>query len=250
MATDDRLLQVLRSFNEIGSCTIVELHRATGISRQAIYRVISSLTRHGYVQRIPDDLRFRLTSEVRALSDGYRDDNWIVEAGTPLLVRLQDEVRWPSSLAIPDGGKMVVRETNRYRSPFVFDRGGVGLRLPMLRSSLGLAYLAFCDRRTRQITLALLRNSPDRLDLLASNPKETDRRLRNTVQRGYGYRKGGIEVRTSSIAVPIMNWGAAVGSVCVTYATSALAPRMAAAQFLPPLRVVAGEIERSAAKMR
>ena len=137
MATDDRLLQVLRALNEIGPCSVLDLNRATGISRQAIYRVIDSLSRHGYVQRIAGDTRFRLTSEVRALSAGYRDGNWIVEAGTPVLARLQHEVRWPSSLALPDKDKMVVRETNRHRSPFVFDRGGVGLRLPMLQSSLG-----------------------------------------------------------------------------------------------------------------
>jgi IclR family mhp operon transcriptional activator len=242
VATDDRLLQVLRALNEIGPCSVLGLHRATGISRQAIYRVIDSLCRHGYVRRIADDTRFRLTSEVRALSAGYRDDNWIVEAGTPVLARLQREVRWPSSLALPDKDKMVVRETNRHRSPFVFDRGGVGMCLPMLKSSLGIAYMAFCERRTRQITLALLRRSAERWDAIARNQRETERLLRNTVQRGYSFRQGGIEERTSSIAVPIMSQNEAVGSICVTYATSALTPRLAATQFLPALRTAAAEI--------
>ena len=43
MATDDRLLRVLRALNEIAPCTILDVHRATGISRQAIYRVVASL---------------------------------------------------------------------------------------------------------------------------------------------------------------------------------------------------------------
>ena len=227
MATDDKLLQVLQSLNEIGPCTIVDLNRATGISRQAIYRIIDSLARHGYAQHIPNDSAHPTDIQsARRLSSGYRDDNWIVEAAGPVLARLQSEVRWPSSVAIPDQDKMVVCETNRYRSPFVFDRGGVGLRLPMLRSSLGIAYMAFCDRRTRRITLALLRNSADRRDAIARNQKDTERLLRNTVQRGYSFRQGGIEPRTSSIAVPIMRDGEAVGSVCVTYATSALTLRL------------------------
>ena len=246
MATDDRLLQVLQSLNEIGPCTIVDLNRATGISRQAIYRIVDSLVRHGYAQRIPNDTRIRLTSKVLTLSTGYRDDNWIVDAAGPVLARLQSEVRWPSSVAIPDRDKMVVCETNRYRSPFVFDRGGVGLRLPMLRSSLGLAYVSFCDRRTRLIALALLRNSTDRRDAIARNQKEMERLLRNTAQRGYSFRQGGIEPRTSSIAVPIMRDGEAVGSVCVTYATSALTLRVAATEFLAPLRAAAHEIAAAA----
>jgi len=36
--------------------------------------VVASLTRHGYAARIPGDGRIRLTSEVRKLSAGYRDD--------------------------------------------------------------------------------------------------------------------------------------------------------------------------------
>jgi IclR family mhp operon transcriptional activator len=246
MPSDLRLLDVLRSLNEIAPCTVVDLHRATGISRQAIYRIMESLLRDGYVERIPDQSRIRLTSKVRTLSAGYRDDYWIVEVAGSILDRLQKDVKWPSSLAIPEKHRMIVRETNRYRSPFVFDRGVVGLHLPMLRSSLGTAYLAFCEQRTRQITLDLLRSSRDRCDALANNDKATERLLRNTAQRGYGLRQGGIQPRTSSIAVPILVDGEAVGSICVTYAMSALTPANAATQFLPLLCGAAEEIATSA----
>lgn len=246
MATDVRLLQVLQSLNEIGACTVLELHRATGISRPAIYRMVEALSRSGYLQRIPGDSRVRLTSKVRTLSAGYRDDYWIVEAAGSVLVQLQEKVRWPSSLAIPDKDTMVVRETNRHRSPFVFDRGSVGLRLPMLRSSLGLAYLTFCERRTRAIILALLGDSTKRISAVARDRKEIERVLRNTAQRGYSFRQGGIEARTSSVAVPILVKGEALASICVTYATSALTLKEAAVQFLPLLRVAAKDIAASA----
>src|SRR2546430_3148462 len=78
VTTDDRLLRVLRALNQLAPCTVLDLYRATGISRQAIYRAVDHLGRQGYVQRIPGDGRIRLTSEVRALSAGYRDDDWIV----------------------------------------------------------------------------------------------------------------------------------------------------------------------------
>ena len=243
MATDNRLLAVLRAFNEIGTCTVQDVHRATRISRPAIYRIVENLCRHGYLRAIPNDSRFRLTSEVTALSSGYHDDDWIVETGAPILERLQEDVRWPTSLATPDKDRMVVRETTRHKSPFVFDHGAVGLRLPMLHSSLGLAYMAFCERRTRAIMLALLRYSEDRWDSIAKDPKALDRVLRNTVQRGYAFRQLGMEAQTSSIAVPIMFRNAAVASMCVTYAESALTQRQAASEFLPPLRRAAAEIE-------
>jgi IclR family transcriptional regulator, mhp operon transcriptional activator len=245
MATDDRLLRVLRAFNAIGPCTVLDVHRSTGISRQAIYRVVESLIRHGYVARIPGDSRVRLTSQVRALSAGYRDDDRIVEAGAAILGRLQRDVRWPTSLAMPDRDKMVVRETTRHRSPFVFDAGAVGIRLPMLRSSLGLAYVSFCAQATRQIILDLLRKSPDPLDAVARNARQAERLLRNTAQRGYAYRQGGIERKTSSISVPIMTADEALAAICVTFATSAVTQRQAVARFLPALRAAASDIAAS-----
>jgi IclR family mhp operon transcriptional activator len=248
MATDDRLLRVLRALNEIAPCTILDVHRSTGISRQAIYRVVDSLARHGYVARIPGDRRVRLTSEVRALSAGYREDDWIVEAGAPILGRLQREVRWPTSLATPDQDRMVVRETTRHRSPFVFDAGTVGLRLPMLRSSLGLAYLSSCAKPARKIILGLLRKSSDPLDAVARNARATERLLRNAAQHGYAFRQGGIERKTSSISVPVMTGSEAIGSICVTFATSALVQRQAVAEFLPPLRAAAADIAAIAAE--
>ncbi|MGE0037992.1 MAG: IclR family transcriptional regulator C-terminal domain-containing protein [Xanthobacteraceae bacterium] len=246
MATDIRLLQVLRSLNEIGTCTVVELHRATGISRQSIYRAIEALSQHEYVERIPGDSRVRLTSKVRLLSSGYRDDYCMAETAGKVLVELQKRVQWPSSLAIPDKDKIVVRETNRYKSPFVFDHGKVGLRLPLLGSALGLSYLAFCNRRTQLTTLTLLRASEDKWDLIARNHKETDRLLRITVARGYSVRQGGIEAGTNSIAVPVMVENEALASIGVTYAKRALTVRQAVSQFLPDLLSAAKQIATSA----
>jgi IclR family mhp operon transcriptional activator len=145
-ATDVRLLRVLEALNNVGNPTVLDLARATGISRPAVYRIVEHLCRSGYAQRVPGDSRVRLTSKVRALSAGYRDDDRLGEVSRPILLRLQKDLRWPSSVASADKDRMVVRETNRYSSPFVFDAGGVGMRLPILASSLGLAYVAFCPQ--------------------------------------------------------------------------------------------------------
>jgi IclR family mhp operon transcriptional activator len=236
MAAEQRLLTVLRALNEIGTCTVLDLHRATGISRSAVYRVVDSLCDRSFVERTSDN-RLRLTAEVRTLTAGYREHDSIVEAAVPVLERLQKEIQWPSSLATPDRDKIVVRETNRHRSPFVFDEASVGLRLPMLGTSLGVAYLAFCGRTARLIILDLLRQSSDRWEKLARDQKETDRFLRNTALRGYAFRHaGGLAPKTGSVAVPIMLGGEAIGSLCVTYAASAVNARQAASNFLPRLQ--------------
>lgn len=248
MEGGERLLLVLRSLNQIGPCSVLELHRSTHISRPAIYRAVTTLCRHGYVERIPKQSRFRVTSEVRLLSAGFRDDDWIAEAGGSAIAQVQKKVLWPTSLTTFDKGAMVIRETTRHRSPFVFDTGGVGIRLPILQSSQGLAYLAFCSREKRRIILEILRVSTDPLDAIAHDEKETERLLRNTARRGYGLRRGGIVEQTSSIAVPLRIENDAVGAICVTFASSAVPLKEAIAIFLPHLREAAQQIAAAALK--
>ncbi len=242
VTASDRLLTILRSFNEMGSCTVLELHQVTGISRTAVYRAVETLCAHGYVRRVPDDNHYRLTSEIRQLSSGYRDEEWIVEAGAPVIERLQRRFLWPTSLSTIDKDRMVIRETTRYRSPFVFDTGAVGRRLPVLTTAMGIAFLAFCSPPSRRIVLDLLRDSADPLDELARDARKTERLLRGTARRGYAYRRGGIRTNTSSIARPVMGEDGAVGAVCITFATSAVSQHEALAQFLPALREAAAEI--------
>jgi IclR family mhp operon transcriptional activator len=248
MAIDDRLLRVLRSMNEIGCCSVLDLHRATGISRPSVHRVVDSLCHYGYAERIPSGSHVRLTSKVRALSAGYRDEDWVAESAVPILAELQKEVRWPSSLATPDKAQMIVRETTRHRSPFVFDTGGVGFRLPLLNSSLGLAYMAFCGESTRAIMLSLLRQSTDRWDRVARNAREAERRLKVTSARGYAFRMGGHEPKTSSIGVPILTESGAAGSLCITFVTTAVPHRQAVDKLLPPLQAAAAKISQESFK--
>lgn len=248
MESGERLLTILRTLNEIGPSTVLELHRATNISRPAIYRAIRTLCRYGYLKRLAKPTRFGVTSEVRMLSAGYRGDDWIGEVGAPAISRLQEKVLWPTSLTTFDKGAMVITETTRSRSPFVFDSGGVGLRLPILHTSQGLAYLAFCSRDKRRIILDLLRNSTDPLDALARDERETERLLRTTLRRGYGLRRGGIVTQTSSIAVPLLVEDDAVGAICVTFASSAVPVKEAVTKFLPQLREAARQIAASASR--
>jgi DNA-binding IclR family transcriptional regulator len=55
--------------------------------------------------------------------------------------------------------------------------------------------------------------------------------------------------KTSSIAVPIGE-SDAVGSLCVTFAASALTQRQAAVEFLPPLRSAAAEISAALGRLK
>lgn len=235
MAIDDRLLRVLRAFNEIGASTVVGLSRHTAISRAAIYRIVETLCQAGYVRRVPGTSSYQITFMVKALSSGYREQTWIAEAGVEAISLLQEKVRWPTSLAVPEKAHMIVRETTRFRSPFVFDVGAVGLNLPMFTSALGLAYYASCDGKSRQIIDSLVADESAIYKPLSSQ-------LRAIARRGYAVRSGGIDPGTASIAIPVLSREGAIGAICVTYANRALSQGQAVHELVPHLRDAARQI--------
>jgi IclR family transcriptional regulator, mhp operon transcriptional activator len=243
----ERLLIVLRSLNRLGPSTVLGLSRATGMPRPTIHRAVQALCRQGYVAQIPSQSRFRLTSNVRHLSSGFRSDDGIAEIGAPVILRIQRKLLWPTTLAAFDRDAMVVHETTRHRSPFVFDWGAVGVRLPMLTTAMGLAFLAFSSAEKRRLILNLLRNSSARDDDPAHNAKAVDRLIRSTARRGFGLRQGGIVPQTTSIAVPLIAKNDTLGTIAITFASSALPLEQAVTKFVPVLRDAALEISKSAA---
>ena len=238
----DRVLRLIKTLNRQGTCSVVELQESTAMSRPAIYRLLGVLARLNYVRRVPGQAKFHLTTAIHELCDRVTDNDRLVEAATPLLVELQKEIIWPSSLSIFNNGKMVIRATTKGQSPLVFDRGHIGMRLPILETAQGRAYLAFCPKQERRIVLNFLKLSDDPADQLMKTARLVTKMLHDTEKRGYGVRKGRYPENTSSIAVPVLVAGEAVASVSVSFLSSALSLEQAADSFLAKLRSVASEI--------
>src|SRR3954467_13654278 len=111
MAIDGRLLTVIKSINDLGVCTVVDLHRATGISRPAIHRMVDSLCTFGYTERVNGNSAVRLTSQILTLTARHTPENRLTEKAVSVLADLQNGVRWPHTFATPLNGMMIVQET-------------------------------------------------------------------------------------------------------------------------------------------
>jgi IclR family mhp operon transcriptional activator len=102
---------------------------------------------------VPESATFKLTWLVKPLSAGYRASSLVEEAGAEAVSWLQEQVRWQTSLATPEKGYMLVKESTRFRGLFVFDSGGIGFKPPMYTSATRLALLDFAPPQTQQIIL-------------------------------------------------------------------------------------------------
>ena len=244
MRSAERLLIVLRALNLRNGATVLELNRDTGISRQAIYRILDTLRNFGYVRRQEATDRFHLTHMVRRLSSGFKDEEWIADIAVPILGRLVQEVVWPTELSTFSDNAMYIRESTRGRSPFTIDRVAVGQRLPMLQSASGRAYLSYCPDPEREAIIENLKSSDDDFDQVAHKPDYIERILAATRSRGWAVGDDSFRLhpKTETLAVPVLVNGYARASLPLTYIASAATAEQIAERHMSQLQAAAKEI--------
>lgn len=238
-----RTLQVLRALNEHNGERVATLSRITGLPRPSLYRILEALRSLGYVRRRADGETYELTIQVRTLSDGFSDEAWMREAALPVMQQLQQEILWPTDIATFFGDAMYLRETTRRQSPLTIDGAKVGLRLPMLKSATGKAYLTWCNQSEREMILENLRRSLLPEDAAAQDARFVRSLLAATRRNGYGEQSREIFPKTAAIAVPLLLADRVVGCLNISFIASALEPKEAAARYLGPLKSAAKAIE-------
>ncbi|MBN9034878.1 MAG: helix-turn-helix domain-containing protein [Rhizobiales bacterium] len=239
----ERSLDVLAAMNvEPGPHSVVGLSRSTGISRPAIYRILATLAKLGYVTQSPEKDRFQLTSKVRSLSSGYNGDMDFYARAMPRLQELQRRVVWPTNLAVRMDAMMYLALTTRSSSPWVIDRIKVGDHVPMVGSAAGQIYLACAPAPEREALVE---------ELALSEPSPADRRvLRGRIEKavrlardaGFGSRYRELVPETGEIAVPIYEGDRVVACLGMTFIASVMNVDEAARKCLPRLLETAADI--------
>lgn len=239
-----RGLLVLQVLNRLGEASSARVAEHAGLPRSTVHRLLETLRSEGYVARAQLRDVYRLTSRVHSLSDGYRDDDWIVEIAGPVLSELFRKIVWPTDIATYHDGTMIVRATTHRVSPLSLSRVLPGTRFPMLGTALGRAYLAFCPDAEREYILEILASQASAETALARDRTAVDRLLDEVRSRGYGVRRRAEANRTASIAVPVCGGdNRVIGCLTVLWFDSAMPFETAVDDFLAPLSQAAREIE-------
>ncbi|MEZ5654049.1 MAG: DNA-binding transcriptional regulator [Burkholderiaceae bacterium] len=241
-----RGLAVLRAMNCMagGIGGVVEIARATGLHRTTVKRLLETLRTEGVVDHRDDGGLYALTDEVRRLSEGYVGSDWIDRIAAPAMAEHLAALSWPSDLATPDDGFMIVRESTHRRSLLSQHRSTIGIRIPMLVSSLGRAWLAHCSNEEREFTLGLLRARDDETGELARDERRVAKILTETRRRGYGLNHGEwqSEASVTAIAFPIFDGQRALGAINLVLMRDAIDLRAVRVRYVPLLRALATTI--------
>lgn len=235
-----RGLDVLQEVNRSGGIRAGDVARALDLPRPTVYRLLETLEELGYVARSASDDRFRVTRRALSLGDGYDPGVVICQAAAPFLAELSKTLIWPVDLSTYENAAMVVQETTHSRSPVSIDRGMIGRRLPMLRTSAGRAYLAACPVRQRDLIVSHLGRIDEADDRPFLDEDRLDRMIAETQARGYAIRsEGEYNPKTASIAVPIVRNEIVFGCISIIWIRSALGIEEAVAQFARQLQETA-----------
>jgi IclR family mhp operon transcriptional activator len=238
-----RGLEALAVLNRREGATVSEVTSEIKLPRTTTYRILETLSQAGYVYRDPKDDRYRLTVMVRGLADGFDDEAWVTEIARPCISDLGKEVVWPVALSSPSGTSMLVRDTTDHTSPLAVERLSAGLRLPLLTTSSGRAYLAFCSPEQRDTLLDILSRSPNEEDKLAQSRGEVERILEEAREQGFAMASRTRRVSEQiALAVPVLIEDRVIATVALRYAASAVPARTAVERFVPKLRDTAQKI--------
>jgi IclR family mhp operon transcriptional activator len=191
---------------------VAELARVTSIHRTTVRRLLETLASAGYVQSSASDGQFFVTLRVRDLSEGFTDREWISGVAAPVMGELLRKMRWPSDLTTLDGAAMFIRESTHRFSPLSFERAMVGIRMPLLLTASGRAYLAACDKEEQEQLIRLAASDPEQA-AIATNRKLVSQMIAQVRKQGYASNEGDWHKgsRTSALAVAVHGHGRVLG---------------------------------------
>lgn len=238
----ERGLALLVAMNRRKLASVSDLANDTKLPRPTVYRLLDTLSDAGFVARESATERYRPTHGVRALSDGFLEDEWVSEIAAPMMSEFTRQHVWPVSLFTFEAGKMLVRDTTHRQSALSIDYGMVGKRMGMLRTAGGLAYLAFSPANERKVILDMLVQSDDPEDCAARDPQRLNEMLETVRAKGYATQTRLINPKAAGISVPVMTGTRVYGCMSLIFIASALTMNEVEKKLLPPLQKMTAKL--------
>lgn len=238
-----RGLDALTFLNSQDGATVSEVAHEIRLPRTTVYRILETLCDSGFAFRDQSDERYRLTIRVRGLSAGFDDEAWVSRIAKPIMQALGEELTWPLHLATLSGAQMRIREATDQQTPFAIDRYVPGMQMPLLSTSTGRVYLAFCPAAQSDAIIEGLARSGGDEERMAKQKPELRRLLADIKAQGYASTARSrrmIEELTLSVPVPLSERSLAV--LTLRFVASAIPLKVGVERFLPKLRQCAAKI--------
>lgn len=141
LGTTGRIFYILETLSKTKSMKLERISEATNIPKVTALRLLSSLTKTGYIIKNPDDT-YSLT--LKMFSVGSRALDWtdIIEKSRPIADKLRDELGETVHMGILEDSKAVyILKEESSQKVRMYSR--VGVSIPLYCSGLGKCLLAY-----------------------------------------------------------------------------------------------------------
>jgi len=210
---------ILQLINLRGSMSLTDLTAQCGLAYPTVSRIVDTLLTEGMIERCHKPKMFRPAALVLSLSLGYRDDETFLSICRKHMITLTRELRWPISLCVRVGMKMMIRETTHDIVPLRLAVLPPGQSMQVLESSSGRACVAFSSREEQKKAL----NHAHRISGQSDDPDTTPfYTLFDTIKRqGYSLNNTSFQslhpTDLAAIAVPVFYGGSFNTTLTLTY---------------------------------
>jgi IclR family pca regulon transcriptional regulator len=239
-------LHVLETFSSgADELTLSEIAAASGLDAGTTFRMLNTLVQAGYVARIPDSSRFRLSLKVLELGFNAIAHTDLRALVRPMLQSLAGKVNEAASFAVLEGSDVLYIE--RVRAGFT--RLGIDIRIgttiyaPI--TSIGLTILAFLPEDELDHALSIPPRHP-----IATVPVPERNALRQKLaairHNGYLVGESLISNDLRLLAVPVLGPdGWATGAISVVAPSTHSSDEDLTSRVLVPMQSVARQIARA-----
>jgi IclR family mhp operon transcriptional activator len=243
-----RGLNVLAVVNKGKSVSVKTIYGETGLHKATIIRMLETLVSEGYVAKTARST-YVPTGRTLLLSQGYNLVTRVGDIAGPVLADFRRTIAWPSDIALYNDDSMLVVQTSRDRGPLYFNRES-GYRAPVLCTSIGQAYLAFCDTEHRARIIERLAAIPDPRNDLSRDRMTLERNLAEVRARGFALMHRSYSMQEYGgkiwgIAAPVHDGLHVYAAINILMLKSACSEQQAINRFLAPLQEVAGRLAKA-----
>ena len=108
----ERGLDIISLLNRHNGLTVTQVCQLTDLPRPTAFRLLRTLESLWYLFRDKQDKKYRLTVQVRTLSHGYDQEEWIPKVARPVMAALCKKILWPIALGTVHGRHNIEHEVN------------------------------------------------------------------------------------------------------------------------------------------
>ncbi len=180
-----------------------ELSRQLGLPRASVFRMLHTLEKSGFVERVGDSTQYKLGIGVLRLGFEYLASMELTEHGRPIIEALRDASGYSAHIVVRDQREVVFVAKATGKST-QFHAIQVGARLPAHATVLGrqlLCCMTMAELSALYPEETLQSYTPKTPKTVADLKALLDIDRRN----GYGISQGGFETGICTIASPVLN---------------------------------------------